>query len=460
MKKAILFLGIFSFMGQVAAQNSLVGTWEGGITIPTGQLKIIFKIEAEGDELSGTLDIPQQGLKGLRFSSISKVEEKVELVFSAGQVTGTFSGVFESDSLIKGMYSQGSEIPFSVEKIEAENQEIVKPENETDFIIKNGAIEIGGTLTVPEGEINAPLLILSSGSGAQDRNSEVFEFKIFQLIAQDLAKKGIPSFRYDDRGVNKSTGSFADATLNDLVSDVDAIIKFFQTNEEQSFEEFTVLGHSQGGVVVGKIATENESVVQLILMGSTAPSLKEILRYQVELAYSSTPVDKELIEKEINAREDLMKSIVDEKEVEEAKNGYVLAYKNVLEGLPETQRNSIPDIGAAASNQVNLLVASFQNPQMKSLLFYVPIDDLEKVNIPVLVLAGGKDTQVTITQNLEPIREALERSGTKFEVKTFTEANHLFQKANNGSVNEYPFLKKAFVEGFTESIIEWMLSNQ
>jgi len=457
--RKIAFLIIFMVTGsQLNAQSNLVGMWEGGITVPSGQLKIVFKIDGLSDKLSGTLDIPQQGAKGLRFTSVTQKKDSVELIFSAGQVKGVFTGIFENASSISGIYSQGAgETTFKVERVRIDNSDENVLDNETEIILQNGDIEIGGTLTLPLGEIKAPLLIMSSGSGAQDRDSNIYDFKIFKVIAQTLSKQGIPTFRYDDRGINKSSGNFADATLDDLVSDVDAIINYFKNNEDQNFDRFIILGHSQGGVVAGKIAKENESIVQLILMGSTAPSLSEILRYQVELAYQNSPVDKSLIENEIVARESLMRSLVNDKNIEEARLAYERAYIDVLNDLPDAQRNSIPDINATAMNQASSLVAVYSSAQMKSLLFYVPVSDLERLDIPVLVLFGGKDTQVTVSQNLEPIKEALESSGTSFDVITFPEANHLFQKAENGSVNEYPFLAKEFVDGFLDQISVWIL---
>jgi pimeloyl-ACP methyl ester carboxylesterase len=455
-----IFLMVMS-SPQLFSQNSLQGIWEGGITVPGGQLKIIFKIDKTSDGYSGTLDIPQQGAKDLKLDPISQNGDSVSLTFSVGQITGLFTGNFDSETEISGNYSQGGpSTPFSVKRTSETTKEPEKPANETDLVVQNGDIEIGGTLTLPEGEIKAPLLIMSSGSGAQDRNSEIFGFKIFSQIAQHLAQKGIPTFRYDDRGVGKSTGNFGNATLEDLASDVEAIIAHFQNSETNSFQNFAVLGHSQGGVVAGKVAAENGSAVkQLILMGSTAPSLSEILRYQVEFAYSTSDVDKALVEKEIDAREELMKAIAFENDIAAAKAGYTKAYTEVLNDLPEAQRNSIPDIGATVNSQTEQLAQIYSAPQTKSLLFYVPTKDLEKVTVPTLVLFGGKDTQVTITQNQAKIREALAKSETEFEIKVFDNANHLFQKAETGLANEYPFLDKKFIEGFLDNIAAWMLSN-
>lgn len=324
---------------QIFSQNSLQGIWEGGITVPSGELKIIFKIDKSAAGYSGTLDIPQQGAKGLNLDPISQTGDSVSLTFSVGQITGLFTGNFNSETEISGNYSQGGPTtPFSVERTSLTTAQ-PKPENETDLIISNGEILIGGTLTLPAGDVKAPLLIMSSGSGVQNRDSEVFGFKIFSDMAQRLAEEGIPSFRYDDRGVGESTGNFGETTLEDLASDVETIMSYFQNDAINKFQDFALLGHSQGGVVAGKVAAENAAVDQLILMGSTAPSLSEILRYQVEFAYAASPVEKSLVEKEINAREELMKAIAFNDDIDAAKVGYNQAYSELLNALPDTQKN-------------------------------------------------------------------------------------------------------------------------
>jgi dienelactone hydrolase len=82
---------------------------------------------------------------------------------------------------------------------------------------------------------------------------------------------------------------------------------------------------------------------------------------------------------------------------------------------------------------------------------------LEKTKCPALMLFGGLDLQVPVKQNEGPMREALTKAGNKdFEIKTFEKANHLFQEAVTGSPNEYGKLKKEFVGGFLEYILNWI----
>ncbi len=106
---------------------------------------------------------------------------------------------------------------------------------------------------------------------------------------------------------------------------------------------------------------------------------------------------------------------------------------------------------------VDETIRQFSSKWLKYFLSYDPAKALEKVTIPVLMLFGGKDLQVPVSQNRPPMEEALLKAGNQeYHVKVFPDANHLFQEAGTGSPNEYPQLPKAFVPGFLEEILEWI----
>jgi pimeloyl-ACP methyl ester carboxylesterase len=187
-------------------------------------------------------------------------------------------------------------------------------------------------------------------------------------------------------------------------------------------------------------------------MASTGVSLSDILRFQVRQAFANANLDSSLIEDEIAAREKLMEAVVKNSEIEQARMNYQHIFKNVQLslGTDSTQASNL------AKQQAGQLVQTFQSPQMKSLLFYDPSTDLQKLNIPVLVLFGRKDTQVTTEMNKSPIETALDSAGVSYQTKVFEYANHLFQKAETGSVQEYGTLGNEFVDGFIETITDWL----
>ena len=63
--------------------------------------------------------------------------------------------------------------------------------NEVDLVISRADIKIGGSLMIPTHKKTKALVIMSSGSGPQDRDETLDGFKVFKELAQDLASRGI-----------------------------------------------------------------------------------------------------------------------------------------------------------------------------------------------------------------------------------------------------------------------------
>lgn len=114
----------------------------------------------------------------------------------------------------------------------------------------------------------SPVVILFPGSGAVDRNSSFGTFKPFKVIANYLARKGIAIFRFDKRGVGKSTGNFANAKESNFVQDSYAVLKYLQNHYEINPKQIGVIGHSEGGLIASELASKTDDVSFLVLMAS------------------------------------------------------------------------------------------------------------------------------------------------------------------------------------------------
>jgi len=96
---------------------------------------------------------------------------------------------------------------------------------------------------------------------------------------------------------------------------------------------------------------------------------------------------------------------------------------------------------------------------MKWFINYNPAIDMRNIHIPVLALFGGKDLQVPAAINLKQMQKIFKQNGNaNFLSFVFVDANHLFQDAKNGTVQEYPMLKKTFTNGFLTRISDWILA--
>lgn len=341
------------------------------------------------------------------------------------------------------------------------NNNLLKEDSKSiDLVIKTDDVIIGGTLVIPANFKTPSLVIMSSGSGDQDRDETLEGFKIFKVIADHLASKGIASFRYDDRGVGESTGDFVNSTIEDHSKDLENIMDYFKTNKEHPFTDFILFGHSQGGILVGKVAVGNESVKKVVLMAAPSVPLIEVVTYQVRQEYKGTKISKSWIEADVSAHNKLMRAIEDDKHIDEAYQRFKQTTESILFEMNTESRMDFEKIKQQAIAKADEYKIVYALPSLTSFLYYDPSKDYEQLRVPVLGLFGGMDFQVPIHQNKDRMENALLKSGTAYHFITFDNANHFFQKATTGQREEYATLEKKFVDNFLDEISSWILGNE
>ena len=128
-----------------------------------------------------------------------------------------------------------------------------------------------------------------------------------------------------------------------------------------------------------------------------------------------------------------------------------------VEALPEDHRAQLGDAEGLIALQAAASVASFQSPWLRYFFDYDPRDDLRQITVPVLALFGELDVQADVDQNRGPFEAALAAAGNDdVSVVVFPRANHLFQEAVTGNVDEYLALEMAFLPGFLDTISDWL----
>ena len=225
MKGFILFFALFGLTINIANSQSIIGAWEGELTIPNTALKIQCSIKNGEKELAGTMSIPKQSAYNLKLSNIIQLGAKVNFDLNVQSTKIAFDGILSKDT-IKGTFLQSGYTGkfFLVKKAESLDNK-TKTYNEEEIIFKNGDIKLAGTLVTPKTKGPFKCVVFLTGSGAQDRDERIFDFPIFKDIAEELAKNNIASFRYDDRGVGGSDGNIMESTVADFANDAICAVK-------------------------------------------------------------------------------------------------------------------------------------------------------------------------------------------------------------------------------------------
>ena len=106
-----------------------------------------------------------------------------------------------------------------------------------------------------------------TGSGLQNRDEEIYGHKPFAVIADYLARNGIATLRYDDRGYGESTGDGKNATTEDFARDAKTAMEYLR--KEMKFKNVGILGHSEGAAVafmLGAITIRGYSQIRISLL--------------------------------------------------------------------------------------------------------------------------------------------------------------------------------------------------
>jgi uncharacterized protein len=446
------------------ATHGIEGSWRGMLKVPGGSLNIIFNVTAtmHGGH-AATLDSPDQGVFGIKADSAFASDSVVWLSFSA--IGGKLSGVCPpgADSLM-GIWEQGgmtfpvvlyySRAPIAAPK---RPQEPSKPfpyrEEEVTFRNKKAGITLAGTLSLPSTRGPYPAAILVTGSGPQDRNEEIFGHKPFLVISDYLVRQGIAVLRYDDRGVGKSGGKFAQATTRDFGEDATAALDFLRSKKEINKIKIGVIGHSEGGIIAPLVASQRKDIAFVVMLAGTGVTGEQVIVEQLGLLLRAAGVEQEVVKKRQEFQRNLIAVVISN--VDSVTKASRL--RSIILAAADTGKSANPQ---AQEMAVKTQIAQIMSPWFRYFLIYDPQPALRKVKCPVLLLNGEKDVQVSPKQNLPAIVSALREGGnTDVTVHEIPGLNHLFQLAKTGGPDEYGKIEETMSPEVLKIIGDWILEK-
>ncbi|MBI1302255.1 MAG: hypothetical protein GC172_00430 [Phycisphaera sp.] len=420
-----------------------------------------------------SVDIAQQGILDLP-TPIERTESRVVVRIPAGSVATLDLAPSEDGRVLEGTFAQGMlRAPIRFELVEGARpstgrrpQDPVPPfpyeEREVRIAHPVGHV-LAGTLTIPEERSLAvdglvPAVVLVSGSGPQDRDEAIMGHRPFRVIADALARAGFAVLRYDDRGVAKSTGVFADATSIGLASDADMASEWLKRQEGVDPRRVGMIGHSEGGLIAPLVAAWQNAgdapanplafVVALAGPGETGAS---VLTRQTRAIYEAAGIDRERLEAAVAAHAALMAAIVERRSPEELRPlvaELVRRQVALKDGTVPEESELRPTIDAA--------FLQILNPWMTEFIRYDPRPALEVLEVPMLAMWGDKDLQVDAAANAAIFEGAAARAGAPITVRRYAGLNHLFQPAVRGVLEEYGEIDTTFDPAALADLVAWL----
>jgi alpha/beta superfamily hydrolase len=261
----------------------------------------------------------------------------------------------------------------------------------TEVNIPIHTITINGTLLSPKNNPKNTLIIIIPGSGPTDRNgnNNFMKNNSLKYLAESLALNGIASYRFDKSVLSytqKDTTKLEILTFDTFIKETTSVINYFKTSK--TYDKILVAGHSQGSLV-GMIAAKNNADGFISIAGS------------------GRTIDKNIIE-QIDKQAPILKT-ESSTVLKHLKNGELVENVNPL---------------------LNSLFRKSVQPFLISWLKYNPQTELKKLEIPVLIIQGSNDIQISKFD-----AELLHQSNKNSKLKIIEDMNHIL-KTIKGTIDE------------------------
>jgi dienelactone hydrolase len=265
---------------------------------------------------------------------------------------------------------------------------------EEDLTIGSPEWALPGTLLIPAGAGPHPAVILVHGSGPGDRDTTIGPNKPFKDIALGLASRGIAVLRYDKRSRvhgPKMAASPSMTVKDEVIDDVGEAIKALKARSRTDAARIFVLGHSLGGMLIPRIVQAHPSVAGAIVLAGAARPIEDAIVEQAR--YLAT------------------------------EDGAVSPDEQALiDGMAQTAA-AIRALGPADAGSAKRVLGATPAYWL-DLRGYDPPGAARNVKIPLLVLQGERDYQVTMEEYTRWTRALAGTATATF--RSYPALNHLF----------------------------------
>lgn len=296
---------------------------------------------------------------------------------------------------------------------------------ERDIVVECDWGTISATIDGPtEGSDTAVLIV--AGSGPTDRNGNSaagLKTYCYKMLGEALAEGGYAVMRYDKRAIGLSPIPAEDVpnlVFEDYIDDARTCVEYLR---KEGFAKVIVAGHSEGGLIALALAADEECVLDgVVLLCAPGYNMAEILNFQ--LSQQLVPAYMGLMVRSMQI-------------ISELKAGRTVAAEDVPQEL----------MGLFHPTVQPFLISNMQ---------YEPTELAKKCRVPMLIISGGRDIQVSVSNG-----NRLCEANRNAEHRVFENMTHVLKDADTSDrmaqlMGIYTNANLAITEGLAPAVIEFL----
>ena len=287
--------------------------------------------------------------------------------------------------------------------------------------------KIGATIDMSADGGKTAVLVIA-GSGPTDRygNSGMgLNTYCYKMLGEALAEGGHAVMRYDKRGVGLSPIPAEDVpnlVFEDYIADARMCVEYLRAD---GYERVIVAGHSEGGLIALALAADEMADVDgVVLLCAPGYNMAEILNYQ--LSQQLVP----------------------------AYMGLMVKSRAIISTLKGGDMVAEEDIPAELMSLFHPTVQPFIISNMR----YEPSELAAKCKVPMLIVSGGRDVQVSVSNG-----KRLKEANPDAEHVIFENMTHVLKDADTSDrvaqlMGVYTNANLPISEGLAQKVLEFINS--
>ncbi|MFY4775681.1 alpha/beta hydrolase [Metabacillus sp. RGM 3146] len=294
-----------------------------------------------------------------------------------------------------------------------------------------GEFKLAGTIARPaiqKRSIPAILILPGTGDSDRDGNGSKLNMNIYRDLAQALARMGYAVLRFDKRGSHESEGDKYKRGLGDLIDDGAACVKFLKGLSYVNEEKIFILGHSEGTMLAPAVHLREQSAGFILLAGG-AISMNDVTEWQRENAYKALAELKGF-------------------------NGWLIKTFNLVDKAKKKNEKFIAKMMESDADVMRVAGKKFPAKWMREHFQYIVEEDYAKLDCPILVIGGTKDSQVPESA----LRKVKELSKGETEIHIILNMTHILKKLDGemDQLNPLKTYKQQMQQPIEEEMLQYI----
>jgi len=269
-----------------------------------------------------------------------------------------------------------------------------------------------------KGKNKKTVILIIPGSGPTDRNGNsvgIAENNSLKFLAQSLWENKYNVFTYDKRAAYalKYKNEAATISFQQGIEDAKTVIQYLK--DSLHFHNVVVIGHSEGSLV-GMIAARNTAAAFISIAGA-GNTIDIIIKEQLS------------------------------KQAPDLSDDITAILHSLKKGEKVAITNPLFSNFFSAKNQTYLI----------DWIKFDPVQEINKLHIPILIINGTKDIQASITE-----AEILHKAYPTSELVVIKDMNHIFKVIKNDADNQKSYFNPnlPIAKELTSAIIHFLKKNK